>query len=136
MLDRVKVPVKRAIRKVVQYSTKKKSGLASDAVVMTCSVIAQGRAIHCCLQELVYQFINVLHHDVLVRVWNEFGRSVDTTTANVSFANLCIILVNYSLCIYGYPYGNGPRFPFAALLAAFALLGMLEGVRASAVNGP
>lgn len=67
---------------------------------------------------------------------NSVGRSVDITTANVSFANLCIILVNYSLCIYGYPYGNGPRFPFAALLAAFALLGMLEGVRASAVNGP
>jgi hypothetical protein len=56
MLDRVKVPVKRAIRKVVQDS-KKKSGLASDAVVMTCSVIAQGRAIHCCLQELIYEFI-------------------------------------------------------------------------------
>jgi hypothetical protein len=98
---------------------------------MTCSVIAQGRAIHCCLQELIYEFINVLLHDVLVRVWNEFGRSVDTTTANVSFANLCIILVNYFLYIYGYPYGNGRRFPFAPLLAAFALLGMLEGVRAS-----
>jgi hypothetical protein len=58
-------------------------------------------------------------------------RSVDTTTANVSFANLCIILVNYFLYIYGYPFGNGRRFPFAPLLAAFALLGMLEGVRAS-----